>query len=185
MKSKTDRLILREYTQNDKQNLYKLFKENFVSMYEAHLQMKDISYVEAYIKFYIENAQSSNRTHYYFVIELQETYDFIGIIGYSFVEEINDGSVMELEYYLLEEYWNNGYMTEALKKVIALAFEDGNVLKLFAQCHKDNVKSENVMIKCGMHKSEIQPRPKAYNGVLKENVRYEMTASDYRKIKSV
>jgi len=178
MKFETERLILREYVIDDKYNLYQLFSEDFVSIYEAHLRMKDVSYVEDYIKFHTENAKSANRTHYYFVIELQETFDFIGIIGYSFVEEINlngiVGSVMELEYYLLEEYWNKGYMTEALKKVISVAFENGHTLKLFAQCHKENVKSENVMIKCGMYKSEIQPQPKAYNGVFKENVRYEI-----------
>jgi hypothetical protein len=32
------------------------------------------------------------------------------------------------------------------------------------------------MIKCGMYKSAIQPEPKFYNGVLKENIRYEITA---------
>ena len=182
---KTERLILREYTADDKHNLYKLFSEDFVSMYEAHLP-KSISGIEDYIKFHTENAVSSNRTHYYYVIELRETLEFIGSIGYSFTEEIKingvDGAVMELEYYLLEKYWNNGYMTEALKKIISSAFEETGVLKLFAQCNKDNPRSEKVMIKCGMYKSAVQPNPKLYNGVLKENVRYEITANNYNRV---
>jgi RimJ/RimL family protein N-acetyltransferase len=88
MEFKTERLILREFAKDDKHNLYKLFKEEFVSMYEAHLP-KNISGIEDYIKFHVENAESSDRTHYYFVIELQSTRDFIGIIGYSFVEKMN------------------------------------------------------------------------------------------------
>jgi len=84
-----------------------------------------------------------------------------------------------LEYYLLEEYWNRGYMTEALKEIISSAFEKDNILKIFAQCRKDNIKSEKVMIKCGMYKSANQPGPKLYNGILKENVRYEITADSY------
>ena len=183
MEFQTNRLILREYAIEDKGNLFKLFTEDFVSTYEAHLQMKNVSDVEDYIKFHTENALSSNRTHYYYVIELQKSRTFLGSIGYSFVEiaVINgtSGSVMELEYYLLEEHWNKGYMTEALKKVIPLAFKTDNVIKIFAQCHKDNPKSENVMIKCGMHKSEKQPKPKLYNDELKENVRYEITTNDY------
>ena len=185
MELKTERLILREYAIVDKHNLYKLFSEEFVSTYEAHLP-KNISGIEDYIKFHLTNAKSSNRTHYYYVIELRETREFIGIIGYSFVEEINindiTGWVMELEYYLLEEHWNKGYMTEALKKIISSAFEKDNILKIFAQCRKDNVKSEKVMIKCGMYKSAKQPEPKVYNGVLKEPVRYELTADTYVKI---
>ena len=102
----------------------------------------------------------------------------MGIVGYSFVERIEicgaAGSEMELEYYLLEKHWGRGYMTEALKKAISLAFETANVLKVFAQCHMDNKRSERVMVKCGMRKSEKQPKPKEYNGVLKENVRYEL-----------
>ncbi|MCL2517852.1 MAG: GNAT family N-acetyltransferase [Oscillospiraceae bacterium] len=185
MELKTERLILREFALDDKHNLYKLFSEKFVSTYE-HLQMKNISDVESYIKFHMENAKSSNRTHYYYVMELQKTREFIGSIGYSFVEEtmINgiSGWVMELEYYLLEEHWNKGYMTEALRKIISSAFEKDNILKIFAQCRKDNVKSENVMIKCGMYKSAKQPEHKMYNGVLKEPVRYELTADSYVRV---
>ena len=185
MKFKTERLILREYGSDDKHNLYKLFSEEFASTYEAHLP-KNISGVEDYIKFHVENAKSSNRTHYYYIIELQETRDFLGIIGYSFVEDINMngifGWVMELEYYLLEEYWNKGYMSEALKAILSLAFEQNHAIKIFAQCHKDNIKSEKVMIKCGMYKSAKQPEPKVYNGVLKENVRYELTADNYVRL---
>jgi len=77
-------------------------------------------------------------------------------------------------------------MPEVLKKIISSAFEaceeneenNGlNVLKISAQCHKDNTRSERVMIKCGMYKSVNQPEPKLYNGVLKENVRYELVAN--------
>jgi len=177
MDLKTERFVLREYAMNDRSNLHRLFTEDFARTYEAHLP-KNISDMDNYINFHIENAQAVSRTHYYYVIELQETYEFVGSIGYSFVEEtcINgiSGSVMELEYYLLEEHWNKGYMTEALTKIISSAFENDSINKIFAQCHKDNHKSEKVMIKCGMVKSDNQPPPKNYNGVLKENIRYEV-----------
>jgi len=184
MEQKTQRLILREITDDDKHNLFKLFSEKFVSIRQAHLPTKSISNVEDYIKFHNENAKSANRTHYYFIIELQATRDFIGMVGYSYVGTVNingvTGPEMELEYYLLEEHWKKGYMTEALKKIISYAFDETNVRKIFAQCHKDNPSSENVMIKCGMYKSARQPKPKMYNGILKENVRYELTADCYR-----
>jgi len=83
---------------------------------------------------------------------------------------------MELEYYLLEAHWGKGYMPEALEELILFAFEEVKASKIFAQCHKDNSRSESVMIKCGMHKSQKQPKPKEYKGVLKENVRYELCA---------
>ena len=149
MEARTERLVIREYAKEDKQNLYKLFTEDFVSTYEAHLQMKSIFDVEKY---------------------LEKSINGVG------------GRVMELEYYLLEEHFNKGYMSEALKEVISLAFGTIGVVKIFAQCHKENVRSENAMIKCGMLKSEKQPNPKMYNGVFKENVRYELTADTYNGV---
>ena len=181
----TERLILREFAKDDKHNLYKLFTEKFVSTYEEHLQMKCISDVEDYLAFHTQNAISADRTHFYFTIELQVTHEFAGIIGYTFVEEINQnditGRVAELEYYLLEEHQGNGYMPEALKKILSLAFEDDNTVKIFAQCRKSNVNSEKVMLKCGMHKSVNQPEPKVSYGMLEERVRYELTADNYIK----
>lgn len=181
----THRLRLREFTRDDKENLYKLFKEDFISTYEAHLQMADVTDVENYIAFHLKNATSSSRTHFYYTIESKENLGFLGVLGYSFVgmTEIGgkSGRIMELEYYLLEAHWGKGYMTEALEKAISLAFLQPDIVKLFAQCHKENIKSEKVMMKCGMLKAEKQPLPKLYNGILKENIRYELTIETHNR----
>jgi len=141
-----------------------------------HICANTIYDVEGHIDFIMKNAELQSRTHYFFIVELEETREFLGIIGYALAEETETGSVMELEYYLLEEHWGKGYMTEALAKILQVAFDDGRVAKVFGQCHVENASSANVMIKCGMKKSIIQPSPKIYNGVLKENVRYEIMA---------
>ena len=66
-------------------------------------------------------------------------------------------------------------------RVLSHAFENKNLVKVFAQCRKWNINSEKAMIKCGMYKSESQPKPKSVYGVLEERVRYEMTVDYYRK----
>ena len=182
----SERLILREYTKDDKHNLYRLFTEKYIQTYEEHLQIKSIGDVEDYLAFHTKNAMSADRTHFYFVLELQSTREFIGIVGYAFVDKVKyngaTGHVAELEYYLLEEHQGNGYMPEALKRVFSYAFENETLIKIFAQCRKSNTNSEKVMIKCGMYKSESQPKPKSVYGVLEERVRYEITFDNYRKI---
>ena len=46
-------------------------------------------------------------------------------------------------------YWNKGYATEALKKVIKYLFDNGfNVIE--AEHHIDNIASGRVMEKCGL-----------------------------------
>jgi len=176
----TKRLHLRGYKATDNHKLYQLFTERFVRTYEHHLQMKSISDVDDHIQWQLDNAVSAKQTHYNYVIELQKTHEFLGIAGYSFVEDTDSGAVMELEYYLLEAHWSKGYMTEALRKIIETAFANHHAVKLFAQCHMDNPGSENVMKKCGMMQSAIQPKPKDYFGVIKENVRYEITIDNFK-----
>lgn len=108
----------------------------------------------------------------------------MGIVGYSLVgEEENirgiSGTLVEIEYYLLEKYWHKGYMSEALKRLLTFAFEENSVQKAFAICQIENAKSKKVMIKCGTYKSAEQPEPKVYNGVLKERLKYELTSDTY------
>lgn len=187
MELMTERLILREYTMEDNYNLYELFSKEYVIQYAPYLHKKSISDVNEYIKFYIDNAKSSNRTHYYFIIELQSTHEFAGIIGYAFVgEEVSirgiTGALVEIEYYLLEKYWHKGYMSEALKKLLKFAFEENGVQKAFAICQTENVKSEKVMVKCGMYKSAEQPEAKVYNGEPKERLKYELTSDNYFRV---
>jgi len=173
----TDRLILHEYTKKDNHCLYKLFSEDFISAYVEHLP-KSLSAIDDYIDLYLENSKFPKRTHYFYAIRLRESQEFVGCVGYSFVEEIviNDthGSVMELEYYLLEKHWGKGFATEAVRRIISSTSMNGNTVKIIAQCHKNNHESEKVLIKCGMVKSKNQPNPKLYNGVLLNNVRYEI-----------
>lgn len=92
------------------------------------------------------------------------------------------GASVEIEYYLLEKYWHKGYMSEALKKLLTFAFEENSVRKAFAVCQIENVKSENVMVKCGMYKSAEQPEQKVYNGVLKERLKYELISDNYFRV---
>ena len=178
MELHSERLVIRGFTADDKHNIYRLFTEKYVQTYEEHLQIKNISDAENYLTFRIENAKFSDRTHFYYVLELQSTREFIGILGYAFVDEIEHngtaGHVAELEYYLLEEHQGKGYMPEALITLLPHAFENKQLVKIFAQCRKSNVNSEKVMQKCGMRKSAIQPEPKCTYGVLEERVRYEI-----------
>jgi len=175
----TKRVTLRVFQKADNQNVYQLCTEKFIKTYEMHMQIGNLADADDFIQWHLSNAASPRQTHYLYAITLRETGEFLGMGGYSFVDETELGVVMELEYYLLEAHWGKGYMTEALREIIASAFARNHAAKLFAQCHTDNPSSENVMKKCGMVLSAIQPKPKDYRGVIKENVRYEITADKY------
>ena len=127
--------------------------------------------VVKYIEFQRENASSNERTHFNFILELKETSEFIGVAGYSYVEDC----IYELEYFACEKHWNKGYMTEAVKRIFEFArLHKEKVKTIYAICQTENKSSERVMIKCGMKKSIEQPKPKKYHGIYKERVKYEI-----------
>jgi [ribosomal protein S5]-alanine N-acetyltransferase len=69
-----------------------------------------------------------------------------------------DGHKWELGYVLARKYWGRGYMTEAVKRLIATAFEDAAVYRVWAVCDVDNLASARVMEKSGMQREGLLRR---------------------------
>jgi RimJ/RimL family protein N-acetyltransferase len=69
-----------------------------------------------------------------------------------------DGHKWELGYVLARAYWGNGYMTEAVKSLIRVAFNDETVYRVWAVCDVDNMASARVMEKAGMQREGLLRR---------------------------
>ncbi|SDZ86221.1 ribosomal-protein-alanine N-acetyltransferase [Thalassobacillus cyri] len=56
----------------------------------------------------------------------------------------------KIGYVLAEEYWGQGFTTEAAEKIIAFEFNELNLERIQARCFVDNIGSQRVMEKVGM-----------------------------------
>ncbi len=83
----------------------------------------------------------------------------IGCIGLTLKMEIENA---ELGYWIGEEFWNQGFATEAAKAIIQYSFESLNIHKVYANYFSNNPASGRVMEKAGM----------VQEGYLKEHVRH-------------
>jgi ribosomal-protein-alanine N-acetyltransferase len=72
----------------------------------------------------------------------------IGDIGFKGKPDIN--RVVEVGYGFLKEYWNNGYATEAVGKLIQWAFSTSSVDKVIAETLHTNDRSIRVLEKLNM-----------------------------------
>ncbi|TBW26564.1 GNAT family N-acetyltransferase [Gramella sp. KN1008] len=84
--------------------------------------------------------------HYAFAIRLREKKDFIGTISLKLKNDKN----AELAYWVGEEYWNHGYVTEAAKHILDFGFADLKLQTIFASYLKINKPSARVLEKIGM-----------------------------------
>ena len=153
----TERLILRKAKFRDAAHIFQYARDPEVSRYVLWDTHETLADSRAYVRYlrrqYALGAPSS------WVIVHRESMRTIGTIGYMSYDAENE--VLEVGYSLAREFWNQGIMTEALKKVIAFSFETLAVNRLEAVHEIGNPASGRVLVKCGMK----------YEGVLRERVR--------------
>ena len=144
----TKRLVLFPYT---KENLHLFnndlnkFEEEFGVVYRGeeldHLLRDFLIRLEGEIAADPENYLFFSE----FLIVLKENSHVIGSIDYKFVPK--DG-LTEVGYGLNPLYEGNGYMTEALTAFLKFG-KDNGIKTVRADTLKDNIKSQNVLKRCG------------------------------------
>ncbi len=82
-------------------------------------------------------------SRYSFAIILKSINELIGEITLN-IEGNNQG---QLGYWLSEEYWNNGYISEAIKPIVNFGWEKLNLNLIYATTKKDNPGSIKVLEK--------------------------------------
>lgn len=65
----------------------------------------------------------------------------------------------ELGYYIAEEYWDKGIMTEAVKQICEYVFGDSDIIRIYAEPFAYNIASCRVLEKVGFQ----------YEGTLRSN----------------
>ncbi len=58
---------------------------------------------------------------------------------------------MELGYWLAEEYWGKGIITEAIKLIVPYAFDNFDINRIYARPFGGNIASQKVLEKNGFH----------------------------------
>lgn len=72
-------------------------------------------------------------------------------IGWFSLKYIHKSTDVELGYCLLKEYRGKGYATEMSRKVIEYGFNDLKLNQIFGLTHPDNIISQGILKKLGMH----------------------------------
>ena len=154
---KTERLILRKFTENDIEALYLILTDQEVNTFLPWFPLKSVeearSFFEARYAAIYEKPQA-----YAYAICLKEDNDPIGYIKVDMDESHDFG------YGLRKEFWHRGIATEAGKAVIAQVKKDG--LPYITATHDiHNPRSGGVMRQVGMkyqYSYEEQWQPKDF-----------------------
>lgn len=178
----TPHLIIRDHNDKDIISHHNLLSNKKVMYYTPEIYSSDYQNSLENLQNSIKEVDCVNRKLYYFRIELKETGEHIGEIGYDVVLDTSVGKVVHVGYFLYDRFWNRGYATEALSELIRFAFEENNVFRISTGCLKENVASEKVMIKCGMIKEAEKLMCEWHDSKMKTRVEYRLLKEEWSVI---
>ena len=120
------------------------------------------------------NAMLSSDPNYTFAYAITHSDKAIGSIGVFRQGNIHSRTA-ELGYYLAEEYWGKGIMSESVRKICDIVFDKTDIVRIFAEPFASNTGSCKVLEKAGFT-YEGTLRFNAYkNGRLEDMRLYSLT----------
>lgn len=84
----------------------------------------------------------------------------------------------EMGYWLAEEYWGRGIMTEVIKEMVKYGFQTFDITRIFARPFGINKASQRVLEKAGFVKEACLPEALFKNGVYMDELIYAIRKSD-------
>ena len=175
----TERLILRDLTESDFEAYCKLKTDDQTMYYMQDIKLKSIDAARAEFTDVLDDMKRTERKYYFLHMELKDSHEQVGSIGYTVTDETPAGKMVHLGYFTYPWFWGNGYTTEALKKVLEYAFTAGNVYRVTTGCLAENIGSERVMQKNGMIKEAEHLDYEWHDGKMKTRLEYRLLKNEW------
>ena len=142
----TRRLRLRKPILEDAEAIFRQYAQDpEVTKYLTWHPNRSIDETREFLRLCIA-AWEQGRSFQWAIVE-KKTDRLIGMVGFRV-----DGHKWELGYVLARKSWGRGYMTEAVKALVAWALKRPEVYRIWAVCDIENPASARVMEKAGMYR---------------------------------
>lgn len=170
----TNRLILREYSNEDIDDYYKLKSCKEVWKFSTYIPIKDYESAKRQLHDLIES-KTEKDIGFCAIID-KKSNEYIGEAGILSFNRVADRCV--IGYNLLPEYWNNGFATEITKELIKYAFKNLSTERVEALAMNSNVASVRVLEKSGMKKEGVLRHFAKLNGTYYDVCYYGIIKED-------
>lgn len=147
----TERLILRDFVEADGEALNAILSDAESTRY-MHFSAWNSADRRSFFQWILENNRSPAADSIQWAIELKSSGAMIGWFGIGGASHPSVAGERSFGYILSRLHWGNGYMTEALRAIIAFEFETLRTPLLSATCEADNPASARVLEKAGMRR---------------------------------
>jgi len=147
MKIETERLILRDFVEDDWHAMLAYNSDPLYLRYNDSIEGTQ-ERVQEFIGWFLAQQKEDPRIKFQFAITLKLNHLLIGNSGVR-MDEVNSVEA-NIGYELDPKHWNNGYATEAVRTTVDFGFTRFGVHRIWADCIAENTGSVHVLEKLGM-----------------------------------
>jgi [ribosomal protein S5]-alanine N-acetyltransferase len=140
----TDRLDLIEIKQEHLGDIFKLFSDHRVTQFYNIVTLSEEGEAQKYLNWFC--SRFADKAGVRWGISLKGDKGIIGTVGFNNFTKRHRAN---LGYDLQAEFWNKGYVTEALEAVIEFGFQKLDINRIEAEVMQGNAPSERVLAKLG------------------------------------
>lgn len=181
LRLETDRLILRDYEPEDQDAYFNLKSDSRTMYYLQDIQLFSKEDADEDFAGVLQDMKSEDRKFYFLHVELKASHEQVGSVGYTVVDSTPLGKIVHAGYFTYPKFWNNGYVTEALEKVLEFAFLENDVYRVTTGCLAENIGSERVMKKCGLIKEAEHVDWEWHDGKMKTRLEYRLLKHEWEE----
>ena len=172
----TERLILRRLTENDADEVLAMRGNPETMKYIPRPLARTREDALAHIAAIEEKIESNTGINWGITIKGNDS--IIGIIGHYRIQPENYRA--EIGYMSLPEYNGKGYITEAIKAVVAYGFDQMHLHSIEAVIDPDNIASERVLQKNGFVKEAHILENEYWDGKFWDTVIYSLLKRNFK-----
>ncbi|MEJ7693763.1 GNAT family protein [Daejeonella sp.] len=173
----TIRLIIRELTDEDIQNVHELHSMPQTDEFNTLGIPETLLVTTELVEKWVAESQQHLRNSYVFCIQRKETSEFVGLIAIS-LGKINFRNA-EVWFKIHADHWNKGYTTEALRSILKFGFAHLKLHRIEAGCAVENIASIRVLEKSGMKSEGMKRKNLPIRGEWKDSFSYAILAEDF------
>ena len=148
----TERLLLRNITLHDKEEMFKLHTDPSVQKYTGEPLVESMEEMEQIIRARINNYKKYGYGRW--ATFLKNGMQFVGWAGLDYLPEFDE---IDLGYRFFPKYWGSGIATEVSHAILKYGFDELNLNRIIAIAMKENKASTRVMEKVGMEFDKFAP----------------------------
>jgi len=176
----TERLIIRKYKESDLPEYNKLLSDNKNMYFLDDIATSSLEESQESLTNTI-NMNSSGKARR-FCVTLKERGDdkLIGGVGYEIAATTPLGKIADpMGWFIMPDFQNNGYITEAVTRVLKFAFKQDDCIRVVTGCYKDNAPTQRVLDKTGFRKEGERVESRYHDGKMKERLEYAINRDEW------